>query len=86
MGRDDDEILGIILNGLPEEYSQVKLLAESQNDFDPDRRDGHDAQHVWQPRRSKRAFARRKGPFSCHDSNSLDQVLQLLQEKRTHGG
>ena len=36
MGRivDDDEILGIILNGLPEEYSQVKLLAESQNDFD----------------------------------------------------
>ncbi|CAN0079010.1 unnamed protein product, partial [Ectocarpus sp. 12 AP-2014] len=36
MGRtvDEDEILGIILNGLPEEYSQVKLLAESQNDFD----------------------------------------------------
>lgn len=31
---DDDGILGIILNGPPEESTQVKLLADSQNDFD----------------------------------------------------
>ena len=36
MGKivDDDTIFGIILNGIPEEYSQVRLLAESRDDFD----------------------------------------------------
>lgn len=29
----EDEILDIILEGLPTEYSQIKLLAESNDDF-----------------------------------------------------